>query len=370
MRSIIIVLDSLGVGELPDAANFGDQGANTLKHIAEATNGLNLPNLYTLGLGNITSIKGVPHNYKPIGSYGKANEKSNGKDTTVGHWEMAGLITTESFPTYPNGFPKEFITELEEKTGFPIIGNVVGSGTDIINAYSEEQIKSKSLIIYTSADSVLQIAAHEEIISLDELYRCCEIAKELSDVSRVIARPYIGEKGNYTRTPNRRDYSVKPTSETMLDRISKKMDVIGVGKISDIFAGVGITKSIKTVSNNDGMVKTIELIKEENTGLIFTNLVDFDMKYGHRRDPVGYKNALEEFDTQLGDLIKELKDDDLLILTADHGCDPTFPGNDHTREYIPIITYQKNTKGKNLGVKESFTAIAKLVESHLKTTIK
>jgi phosphopentomutase len=309
-RAIIIVLDSAGVGYLPDAHEYGDEGANTFGHIAESTGGLSLPNMEKLGLGNLTDIKGVSKTSnvcgsKSLGAYGKAMEKSKGKDTTTGHWEIAGLINEKPFPTYPNGFPKEVIEELEKRTGRKVLCNKPYSGTKVLDDYGMEQKKTGAWIVYTSADPVLQIAAHEELIPLEELYRACKIAleicNEMAPVARVIARPYIGDGvGNYKRTPNRHDYSVVPPKKTLLDILKENnKDVVGVGKIKDIFAGVGITESKGTNKDNmDGILKTIDAIKEDTKGLIFTNLVDFDMNYGHRRNPQGYKEALEEFFTQ------------------------------------------------------------------------
>lgn len=372
-RVTIIVLDSLGVGELKDAKEFGDVGANTLGNIALATGGLNLPNLQKLGLGNIIEILGVDKIANPIGNFGKLAELSKGKDTTTGHWEIAGLVQETPFPTYPNGFPRETIERLEKETGRKIVCNLPYSGTEVLDVYGEGQLETGDLILYTSADPVLQIAANEEIISVKELYSICEkaleICKELSPVARVIARPFTGKrKGEFVRTSNRHDYSVKPHSETMLDRLKKaNLDVIGIGKTSDIFSGEGITKNIGTNKNNlDGILKTIEELKKDTKGLIFTNLVDFDMNYGHRRDPKGYKLALEEFDNYLPEIMKNMKEEEILILTADHGCDPTYKGTDHTREYVPLIIYGKNIKsGVDIGERMGFSVIAATVEKLL-----
>ena len=318
-RVTLIVLDSAGVGALPDAKEFGDEGTNTLGNIALATGGLNLENMEKLGLGNITEILGVDKTETACGAYGKALEISKGKDTTTGHWEIAGIVQEKSFPTYANGFPKETIEAFEKATGRKVICNLPYSGTDVLDVYGEEQLATGAWIVYTSADPVFQIAANEELISLDELYTACkkalEICSELSPVARVIARPYIGKKaGEFVRTSNRHDYSVEPPIESMLDRIEKAgLDVIGIGKTSDIFAGVGITKSRGTNKDNlDGILKTIDELKKDTKGIIFTNLVDFDMKYGHRRDPKGYKLALEEFDKYLPEIMENLKDNELL----------------------------------------------------------
>ena len=371
-KAVLIVVDSCGVGALPDAKDFGDEGVNTISHLAKATGGVNLPNMEKMGLGNITDIEGVAKNDNAIGYYGKSMEKSKAKDTTSGHWEIAGLISKKPFNTYPDGFPQKTIKAIEEMSGRKVVCNKPYSGTEVIDDYADEQFKNGSLIVYTSADSVLQIAAHEELIPIEELYKICEksleICNELSPVARVIARPYLGEKGNYKRTERRHDYSVPPSGETMLDRISKNnLPVIGIGKTSDIFAGVGITENRKTNKNNlDGIEKTIKAIKETNKGLIFTNLVDFDMLYGHRRDAKGYKNALEEFDRYIPEMIENLNEDDLFIITADHGCDPTYKGSDHTREYIPILAFGKNLKKNvNIGVRDSFVSIAASIEKYL-----
>ena len=371
-KAVLIVVDSCGVGALPDAKDFGDEGVNTISNLAKATGGVNLPNMEKMGLGNITDIEGVSKVGNAIGYYGKSMEKSKAKDTTTGHWEIAGLISKKPFNTYPNGFPQKTIEAIEKMSGRKVVCNKPYSGTEVIDDYADEQLKNGSLIVYTSADSVLQIAAHEEIISIEELYKICEksleICNQLSPVARVIARPYLGEKGNYKRTERRHDYSVPPSGETMLDRISKNnLPVIGIGKTSDIFAGVGITENRKTNKNNlDGIEKTIKAIKEIESGLIFTNLVDFDMLYGHRRDAKGYKNALEEFDKYIPEMIENLNEEDLFIITADHGCDPTYKGSDHTREYIPILAFGKKLKKNvNIGTRDSFVSIAASIEKHL-----
>ena len=371
-KAVLIVVDSCGVGALPDAKDFGDEGVNTISNLSKATGGVNLPNMEKMGLGNITDIEGVSKTDNAIGYYGKSMEKSKAKDTTTGHWEISGLISKKPFNTYPNGFPQKTIEAIEKMSGRKIVCNKPYSGTEVIDDYADEQLKNGSIIVYTSADSVLQIAAHEEIIPIEELYKICEksleICNEFSPVARVIARPYLGEKGNYKRTERRHDYSVPPSGETMLDRISKNnLPVIGIGKTSDIFAGVGITENRKTNKNNlDGIEKTIKAIKEIDNGLIFTNLVDFDMLYGHRRDAKGYKNALEEFDKYIPEIIENLNEDDLFIITADHGCDPTYKGSDHTREYIPILAFGKKLKKNvNIGTRDSFVSIAASIEKHL-----
>ena len=371
-RVTVIVLDSVGIGELPDAAEFGDAGSNTLGHIAEASNGIALPNMEKLGLGNLTDIKGVPKTSNPQGAYGKANEASKGKDTTTGHWEIGGVILERPFPTYPNGFPKVVLDEIEKRTGRKILCNMPYSGTDVLDDFGDEQLGTGAWILYTSADPVLQIAAHEEKIPLKELYEACKIALEIcgehSPVARVIARPYIGSsKGDFKRTSNRHDYSIEPPKDTILDKIkASDLDVIAIGKTSDIFSGKGITESKGTNKDNkDGIIKTIHALKDDTKGLIFTNLVDFDMLYGHRRNVKGYKDALEEFDNYLPEIISNLKDKEILIITADHGCDPTYKGTDHTREYIPILVYGKGIKNVDLGIRSTFADIAATIEELL-----
>lgn len=350
-RVFLIVMDSVGIGELEDAHKFGDVGANTIGNIAKYCKGIKLPNMEKMGLGNIEDIEGVNKVSNSTAYYTKSNEVSCGKDTITGHWEMMGVYTKEAFKSFTDtGFPKELIDELEEKTGHKFIGNIASSGTTILTELGEEHLKTKSLILYTSADSVLQIAANEDIVSLEELYRVCEISREITmkedyKVARVIARPFIGtSKENFTRTTGRHDYALEPPCRTVLDELKDSgIDVVAVGKISDIYTGQGISTSIKTKSNDDGMDKVIEIAKSDSeNSFVFLNLVDFDSVYGHRRDIVGYKNALESFDNRLNELVKELKEDDLLIMTADHGNDPTCEGSDHTREYVPVIVYGKN----------------------------
>lgn len=362
-RITLIVLDSAGVGALPDAPQYGDNGVNTFGNLAKAAGGLNLPHMEKMGLGNIIPIQGVsPRKDLTHVAFGKAMEASSGKDTTIGHWEIAGIIKTNPFPTYPNGFPPEIINEFEAKTGRKVIGNCVASGTEIIDRLGEEHVKSGALIVYTSADSVFQIAAHEEIVPIEELYRYCEIAREMLSVGRVIARPFVGEVGRFKRTSNRHDYSIEPEGTTILDELkSAGKDVLGVGKIYDIFAGRGLTHYVRSKSNMDGVDRTLDYLKQDNRGLIFTNLVDFDMNFGHRRDVPGYKAALEEFDARLPEIISLMKEDDLLILTADHGCDPTHSGTDHTREFIPIMVYGKGIQGGDLGIRSSFADIASTI---------
>ncbi len=371
-RVFVIVMDSVGCGTAPLSYQYGDDGANTIKHISEVMNGIKLPTMEKLGYGNLTEIKGV----KPMnefGYYGKMDEASKGKDTLTGHWEFMGVLTSKPFKTFTDtGFPKELIDELEEKTGHKVIGNCAASGTEIIKELGEEHIKTGAMIVYTSSDSVLQIACHEKYFGLEELYRCCKIAREICMrdeymLGRIIARPFVGETAEtFTRTTNRHDYALSPTDVTTLDYLKEAgYDVISVGKISDIFNTRGITEGNKIKSNHNGMEITTEIAKRDFKGLCFVNLVDFDALYGHRRNPEGYKRALEEFDTDLAVLMKELKDDDLLIITADHGCDPTVEGTDHTREFVPVLYYSKNIQPKNLGLTLGFDSIAQRVSDWL-----
>ncbi|WP_297423070.1 phosphopentomutase [Clostridium sp.] len=366
-RVIWIVLDSVGMGAMPDAEKFGDVGANTIGNVSKAVGGLNLPNMVKLGLGNIEGIAGVEKCETPLGCYARFSEASNGKDTTTGHWEMGGIVSEVAFPTYPNGFPNDLIEQFERLTGRKVIGNKPASGTAILDELGEEQMKNGSVIVYTSADSVFQIAAHEEVVPLNELYKMCETAREMLKgehaVARVIARPFLGEPGNFTRTPNRRDFSLMPPHDTVLNKIKNSgLDVIAVGKIEDIFCGQGITEAIHTKDNMDGVDKTIEYMKKDNRGLIFTNLVDFDMKWGHRNDFKAYANGLEEFDVRLKEIIDSIKESDILFITADHGCDPTMPGTDHSREYVPFLAYGKNLRENvNLGTRNSFADMGQTI---------
>ncbi|RDW21992.1 phosphopentomutase [Oceanobacillus chungangensis] len=363
-RVFLVVLDSVGIGEAPDAAKFNDAGSDTLGHIAERMNGLHMPNMSMLGLSNIKKIKGIDSTRSPKAHYTKMQEASNGKDTMTGHWEIMGLNIQEPFQTFPNGFPPELIEELEAKTGRKVIGNKPASGTAIIEELGEEHMKTGAMIVYTSADPVLQIAAHEEIIPIEEQYRICEIARELTldekyKVGRIIARPFIGKPGAFERTSNRHDYALKPFNRTVMNELKdSQYDVIALGKISDIYDGEGITEAVRTVDNDDGMTKLIASLKQEFTGISFLNLVDFDAKYGHRRDPEGYGKALEEFDVRLSEVFPLLQDDDLLIITADHGNDPTYHGTDHTREYVPLLIHHKQiSKGKELPIRDTFADI-------------
>ncbi|ABR48677.1 phosphopentomutase [Alkaliphilus metalliredigens QYMF] len=370
-RVVLFIMDSVGIGALPDADQFGDVGSNTLGNISKVEQGIALPNLTALGLGNIEDIQGVNPVESPKGAYGKSAEVSNGKDTTTGHWELVGLEVTEPFNTYPQGFPADVVENFEKQIGRKMLGNKPASGTVILDELGKEHMQTGHPIVYTSADSVFQIAAHEEVILLGELYKMCEIAREIMRgdhaVARVIARPFVGDPGNFIRTSNRRDYSLDPFGKTLLD-IAKEAgkDVIGIGKIEDIFNGNGITEAIHTKDNMDGIDQTIAYLKKENKGIIFTNLVDFDSKYGHRRDPKGYKQALEEMDRRIPEILSHLNDEDLIIFTADHGNDPTFKGSDHTREYIPIVIYGKQVKaGVNIGTRKSFADIAATISDIL-----
>ncbi|MGG1691606.1 phosphopentomutase [Heyndrickxia ginsengihumi] len=367
-RIHLIVLDSVGIGEAPDAEKFNDKGADTLGHIAEKMNGLNMPNMGKLGLSNIREIKGITPAEHPLAYYTKMQEASNGKDTMTGHWEIMGLNIKEPFQTFPNGFPEELIRQLEEKTGRKVIGNKPASGTAIIEELGKEHMETGAIIVYTSADPVLQIAAHEEVIPLEELYKICKIARELTladeyKVGRVIARPFVGEPGHFTRTSNRHDYALKPFGRTVMNELKDGgYDVIALGKIADIYDGEGITDAVRTVSNMDGMDKFIKTMDKEFTGLSFLNLVDFDALYGHRRDPEGYGKALEEFDARLPEVFAKMTADDLLIITADHGNDPVHHGTDHTREFVPLIVYSKQFKrGKELPLRKTFADIGATV---------
>lgn len=359
MRVIWIVLDSFGVGSLPDAKAYGDDGANTLLHIAENAKGFSLPNMESLGLGNIEAAPGVAATDLPRGAWGKARERSAGKDTTAGHWEMAGVITPEKFPTFPNGFPADFLKPFERAIGRGTLGNCVASGTEIIERLGPEHLRTGRPIVYTSADSVFQIAAHEDVIKLDELYKICEIAREMLKgplgVGRVIARPFIGTPGHFVRTAERRDFSLAPVGVTVPDLVKEAgLPSVAIGKIHDIFAGRGFTESIHTENNGDGVQKTLDAMDRVHEGLLYTNLVDYDMKYGHRRDVQGYADALMAFDRRLPEITKKMGPDDLLILTADHGCDPTWHGTDHTREYIPMLFYGPRVRPVSLGERATY----------------
>lgn len=362
-RVIWIVLDSVGMGELPDAADFDDVGTNTIGHVSEKHGGLKVSHMVSLGLGNIDGIKNIEKCDNPTGCYGKMAELSNGKDTTIGHWEMTGIYSKYRFPTYPDGFPQEIIDEFIKQAGIPgILGNKVASGTEIIKELGDEHMRTAKPIIYTSADSVFQIACHEEVYTPEKLYELCKCARKIlngeNEVARVIARPFIGESAakGFERTSNRRDFSKLPDEYNLLSLMKKAgKNVAGVGKIEDIFAGVGITHSVHTKDNMDGMDKTLDYMDTIDTGLIFTNLVEFDSKWGHRNDYQGYAVGLEDFDRRLIEVIEKMKNTDLLIIDADHGCDPTTKGTDHTREYVPLIVYGKEIKQNvNLGIRTTF----------------
>ncbi len=361
-RTFIIVLDSLGAGECPDSALFGDAGASTLGSLHKSGR-LNIPNLISMGLGNIDGLSYLGKTENPTAAYGKMAERSNGKDTTIGHWEIAGLISKNPFPTYPDGFPQEIIYAFEAQTGRRVICNKPYSGTDVICDYGEEHLRSGALIVYTSADSVFQIAAHEDIVPPEKLYEYCKIARKIlvgdHAVGRVIARPFVGKAGDFKRTANRRDFSTLPWGRTMLDALSESgRDVISVGKISDIFAARGITEKIITHGNFEGMERSLELAERDFEGLCFVNLVDFDSVYGHRNDAVGYAEALNEFDAFLPEFLSKLGEDDMLIITADHGCDPGDISTDHTREYVPILLYGKGIEPRALGTRAQFSDVA------------
>ncbi|HEX7401706.1 MAG TPA: phosphopentomutase, partial [candidate division Zixibacteria bacterium] len=366
-RIILIVLDSCGVGELPDAKLYGDEGSNTLVNTAKAVGGLKLPHLQKLGLGNIVPILEVNPNPKAQASFGKMAEVSPGKDSTTGHWEMMGLILQKPFPVYPQGFPKEIIEQFEKSIGRKSLGNKPASGTEIIQELGEEHVSTGRPIVYTSADSVFQIAAHEEVIPVVELYRICEIARKIMTgehgVARVIARPFMGKPGSFKRTERRRDFSLPPPSKMVLDLLHENnIPVIGIGKIEDLFVGRGMSTSIHTGNNSDGMDKLEESIKIFKRGLIFINLVDFDMLWGHRNDASGFATGLEDFDRRLPETLDQLTEEDILIITADHGCDPTTASTDHSREYVPLVVYGKSLKSNvNLGVRESFSDLGATV---------
>lgn len=373
-RVIWIVLDSVGVGEMPDAAAYGDAGSDTLGNIARVR-GLNVPNLCALGLGNLKPMPQLPKAEHPEGAFGRCTLASPGKDTTTGHWEMVGIHLEKPFPLFPHGFPPEVMDEFARRTGRTAIGNKSASGTEILKELGEEHMRTGSPIVYTSADSVFQIAAHEDVIPLSELYRICEIAREIMhgkyEVGRVIARPFEGEPGYFVRTPNRHDYAVPPPRGMLLDRLEeKKIEIYSVGKIFDVFLGRGIRDHVLTKNNADGMAKTLEAMKQVESGLIFVNLVDFDQQFGHRNDVEGYGNALEEFDKWLPQFRAAMKPDDLAILTADHGCDPTTPSTDHSREYTPLIVFGQHAKqGVDLGLRPTLSDIGQTVAENFGTSI-
>lgn len=368
-KLILIVLDSVGVGELPDAGVYGDKGTNTISHVAEEVGSLRLPNLGALGLGNITDIKGVSINKNAIGCFGKMAEASEGKDSTIGHWEIAGVVTNQAFPIYPNGFPKKLLEKFLQITGCTgYLGNKPASGTEIIKELGDEHVRTGFPIVYTSGDSVFQIAAHQDVIPLERLYEICKKTRELvvvgeNSVGRVIARPFIGTTGNYERTSYRRDYAVEPPTETVLDILNaNNVSTIGIGKVDDLFCGRGLQEKIHIKSNAEGIDEIIKVGKSMQSGFLMANLVDFDMLFGHRQDAKGFAKALEEFDVNLPEIQNCIGDGDLLILTADHGNDPTDRSTDHTREYVPLLCYTKSgKKNVNLGVRSSFADVGKTV---------
>ena len=372
-----MVLDSAGIGEMPDAESWGDKGADTLGHIL-ASRKVVLPNLQKLGLGNIRPLQNTPAAENPIGSYGKCALKSNGKDTTTGHWEMAGIVLEKAFPTFPNGFPPRVTDKFIADAKVPgILANVPASGTEIIKKFGEEHIKTGKPIVYTSADSVFQIAAHEEIIPIERLYEICEIARKILDnedkVGRVIARPFVGKSAdNFKRTENRHDYAVPPPADNLLPLLKNKgLDVVCIGKIASIYDSMGVTEDLTAKNNEQSIDQTINALHDDSRGLIFSNLVDFDMLYGHRRDTEGYAKALEHFDLRLPEILEAMRDDDLFIITADHGNDPTFPGSDHTREYAPLIVYGKLAKTDvNLGTRQSLSDIGQTIAENFSLELK
>jgi len=366
-RIVLVVLDGAGIGAMPDASEWGDAGSDTFGHILESRT-VRLPNLQRYGLGNIRPLRDLPPLDNPVGSYGRCALRSNGKDTTTGHWEIAGIILKQAFPTYPNGFPTAVIDRFVRETDVPgILGNTPASGTEIIKQLGEEHVKTRKPIVYTSADSVFQIAAHEEIIPLDRLYEICEIARGILEgehrVGRVIARPFLGQPGAFYRTENRHDYAVPPPRENLLAALSDGgLDVVCIGKIASIYDSMGVTKDLTAKNNEQSIDQTIIALHEDSRGLIFSNLVDFDMLYGHRRDTEGYARALEHFDARLPEIEAAMRDGDLMMITADHGNDPTFPGSDHTREYAPLLVYGKSARpGINLGTRDSLADIGQTI---------
>jgi phosphopentomutase len=365
-RVLLIVLDGAGIGAMPDAPEWGDAGSDTLGHILESRT-LHLHNLQRYGLGNIRSLQNLPPLDNPVGSFGRCALRSNGKDTTTGHWEMAGIILEQAFPTYPKGFPSSVIDRFVKETSVPgILGNIPASGTEIIKVLGEEHVKTKKPIVYTSADSVFQIAAHEKVIPLDRLYEICETARRILDgehkVGRVIARPFLGEPGAFYRTENRHDYAVPPPRENLLPALADEgLAVVCIGKIASIYDSVGVTKDLTAKNNEQSINQTIQALSEKSRGLIFSNLVDFDMLYGHRRDTEGYAKALEHFDARLPEIEEAMNNDDLMIITADHGNDPTFPGSDHTREYAPLLVFGKTIRATDMGTRASLADIGQTI---------
>lgn len=370
-RVIIFVLDGVGCGELPDAERFNDCGSNTLVNLSKAVGGLKLPNLSRLGLGNIVELQGVSAQPKPAAAFGKMAERSAGKDSTTGHWEIAGVVTEKPFPVFPGGFPRELISEFERRIGCRVLGNVVASGTEILNQLGLKHMKTGFPIVYTSADSVFQIAAHIEVIPLEELYRFCEIARQLLKgpyrVARVIARPFAGVPGSFFRTPHRRDFSCPPPQPTLLDNVKEAgMAVVAIGKVDELFAHQGITRSFHSVRNDECLDLAKKELSRTVNGLIFVNLVQFDMDWGHRNDPQSFARGLEQFDTALTEIIPALLPDDIMFITADHGCDPTTPSTDHSREYVPLLVYGKRVKaGMDLGIRDTFADLGQTAAEYL-----
>jgi phosphopentomutase len=364
MRVFLIVLDGVGVGALPDAGDYGDQGSHTLRHVAEANGGLKLPTLERLGLGRIASLPGVRALGDPRGAYGRMAERSKGKDSTTGHWELAGLVSEQGFPTYPRGFPADLLEAFAARTGRGWLGNVAASGTEIIERLGTEHQRTGKLIVYTSADSVFQIAAHEETVPLPELYEACRVARALlvgeHAVGRVIARPFAGAPGDYRRTANRRDFSLEPPGATLLDRLAeRRLPVVTIGKVDELFAGRGVTEAVHTKGNAEGESLLCELARGGGEGLVFANLVDFDQQYGHRNDPAGFGRALEQFDGRAAEIIGPLRSDEMCLITADHGNDPTTPSTDHSREYVPLLVAGPRVRaGADLGTRETFADVA------------
>ncbi|WP_044281220.1 phosphopentomutase [Caldithrix abyssi] len=363
-RAIILIIDGVGIGELPDADQYQDRGSNTLANLARHFNGLQLPNLERLGIGKIHPIPGIQSDLKAEANYGKMAEISPGKDSTTGHWELAGLILKEPFPVYPNGFPEEILNEFTRRTGYEVLGNKPASGTEIIKELGEEHLRTGKLIVYTSADSVFQIAAHQDVVPLEKLYEICKIAREILTgkhaVARVIARPFVGKSAeDFVRTPYRKDFSIKPFSKTILQILSENgWPTVGIGKINDLYAHTGIQKTVKTKNNQEVMQAILKELNETNSGLIMANLVDFDMLWGHRNDPEGFYKGLKQFDSWLPELEKSMAREDMVIITADHGNDPTTPSTDHSREYVPLLVFGKELKQDvNLGVRETFADV-------------
>jgi phosphopentomutase len=371
-RFVVLILDSVGVGELPDAGQYGDAGSNTLVNLGRAVGGLNLPNLESLGLGKIAPIPGLSAAVQALASYGRMAEQAPGKDSITGHWELMGYIAKSAQPTYPHGFPESIINRLRVETGLDYLGNVAASGTEIIDRLGAEHLRTGSPILYTSADSVLQIAAHEKLIPLDELYRICLVAREImrgpEAVGRIIARPFLGKPGSFKRTPNRRDFSLQPPADTILDILTRSgIPVLGIGKIEDLFAGRGVTEGLHTISNLNGLEETLKAIQSDTRGFIFTNLVDFDMLWGHRNDTAGYYSGLREVDSFLPRILNALQPEDVLVISADHGCDPTTPSTDHSREYVPLLVYGPKIKSNmNLGTRETFADVAATIAEYFR----